>query len=291
MAKVNNEGSNTDAMRAHQMRKKAKGDAVAGREEIDFGLTHALAGGSSELGEVDRSSTGSGDAGVGGPIFDFRLSSCLNARAPEKGKGVSNLQMDSWAGIEQVILPSERNRVLASDVDPQLLFRVVFREKVNLSSVSIRCDQRPSPELFASYATDGLGGSKKSKGEEDADAKSANDEKDPHAEIDPDDFGPPRRIKIFVNQDDADFADCEDLPPVMTVETKLQVKDSDGTIDGDDDAEECTYEKIVTAGPKFQRITSLLIFVEEAAGEKECSFLNNLSLTGYRAVDYHNDYA
>ena len=76
-----------------------------------------------------------------------------------------------------------------------------------------------------------------------------------------------------------DFGDCESgaQPPVGKFPLKL-------------DDEKTTYEKVALSGPKYQRLDSLQIFIPEAYEGREFSFINYLTLTGFKAVDYHNTY-
>ena len=98
-------------------------------------------------------------------------------------------------------------------------------------------------------------------------------------DVDPDDFGPPAFLQLFTNSPNIDFGDVEGgaQPPVGKFDLKL-------------DEDKNTYEKVTLAGPKYQRLDSLQIFVSEAFEGKEFSFINYLSLTGTKAVDYHNQY-
>jgi len=98
-------------------------------------------------------------------------------------------------------------------------------------------------------------------------------------DVDKDDFGPPKFIQVFTDHNDMDFSDAENgtLKPVQTLELSM-------------DDESKTYEKFSLAGPKYSRISSMELFVSEAFEEREFSFLNHISLTGYKAVDYHNNY-
>ena len=178
MAKVNSESSNTDAMFRHQLLKKNKQSADTKKNvEVDFGVEES----------------------AGTKIFDWRLTNCLNARAPAPsagaggaaassseappagGKSKSSEGSGSFSGVEKILVPQDRRHHLASDADSQLLLRVFFNGPVTVTGLQFRCDEAPK---FAC----------KSEGGEEED----------------DDFQPPNNVQIFANQDGLDFSDIED---------------------------------------------------------------------------------
>lgn len=115
MARVNNESSNTDIMRQHQLKKGALSSKSEAIKEVELGVEESQ----------------------GRKIFDFRLTKCLNARVGSVKAGT----------VEQLLVPQEENPCIVSDADNQFLLNVVFKEKVNLSAITIRCDQKPSGEV------------------------------------------------------------------------------------------------------------------------------------------------
>ncbi|CAE8590987.1 unnamed protein product, partial [Polarella glacialis] len=135
MKGVNNESSNTDKMRAHQMKAKSSGDALR-HEDVDLMVCTDL---------IDQSRT-----------------AVLNG-------------LSSQATLLEVLAPNPEDKVLVSDVDPQLLMKIVFKERVNLTSVSLRFSKPPAEEEDQTYAK-------------------------------------PRLIKIFCNSEDLDFGDVEEMP-------------------------------------------------------------------------------
>ena len=53
---------------------------------------------------------------------------------------------EGFATVEKLLIPSSENPIVASDVDPQLLIKVAFKEKVNLTAITFRCDTRPEQD-------------------------------------------------------------------------------------------------------------------------------------------------
>eukprot|EP00931_Biecheleriopsis_adriatica_P071156 TRINITY_DN4500_c0_g2_i1.p1 TRINITY_DN4500_c0_g2~~TRINITY_DN4500_c0_g2_i1.p1 ORF type:complete len:199 (+),score=29.92 TRINITY_DN4500_c0_g2_i1:67-663(+) len=85
----------------------------------------------------------------------------------------------SHAGILEVLAANPDDKAMASDADPQLILKVVFKEKVNLTSVSVRFPKPP-----------------------------ADDEET---------YAKPRLVKLFCNHEDLDFGDIEEIPPTLSV--------------------------------------------------------------------------
>mmetsp|Transcript_77996 Transcript_77996/g.135167 ORF Transcript_77996/g.135167 Transcript_77996/m.135167 type:complete len:205 (-) Transcript_77996:97-711(-) len=140
MAKVNSESANMDKMRQHQLTKtKVTGDALKHED---------------------------GDLMVCTDLIDQSRSLCLNGSTDH-------------AAILDVLRANPEDKALTSDVDPQLLLKIYFKEKVNLSSIVIRFNAPPTP------------------GESDAD------------EV----YSKPQLIKIFTNLGDLDFGDIDSTEP------------------------------------------------------------------------------
>mmetsp|Transcript_36053 Transcript_36053/g.84536 ORF Transcript_36053/g.84536 Transcript_36053/m.84536 type:complete len:209 (-) Transcript_36053:131-757(-) len=138
MEGVNTESSNTEKMRAHQMSKsKVNSDAMR-HEDVDLMVCTDL--------------------------IDEKRTLVLNASSDR-------------AGILEVLAANPEDKALVSDADEQLLFKVFFKEKVNISAVALRFNAPPkivedSPDADETYAK-------------------------------------PRLIKIFPNASDMDFGDVE----------------------------------------------------------------------------------
>ncbi|CAJ1368636.1 unnamed protein product [Effrenium voratum] len=80
----------------------------------------------------------------------------------------------SSASVLEVLAANPEDKALASDADPQMLIKVVFKEKINLSSVSVRFPTAPKDEEET--------------------------------------YSKPRLLKLFCNHEDLDFSDVEEMP-------------------------------------------------------------------------------
>ena len=78
----------------------------------------------------------------------------------------------------------------------------------------------------------------------------------------PDDGSAPSSIKLFLNRDNMDFSDAEDLPPTAALELK-------GT--------SATLPLQLT---KFQNVSSLTVFIENNQGDTESTAITRLELIG-----------
>jgi len=135
MKGVSNEATNTDKMRQHQLTKtRVQGDGMR-HEEMDLMVCTDL---------IDQSQT-----------------TALNSDS-------------AHATILEVLKANPEDKALASDVDHQLLMKVCFKEKVNLSAISLRFNSPP-----------------------------------PNNEEENEIYAKPRLIKVFTNMDDLDFCDVE----------------------------------------------------------------------------------
>ncbi|CAK0890796.1 unnamed protein product [Prorocentrum cordatum] len=141
MKGVSNESSNTDMMRQHQMRKvKVVGDGMK-HEDVDLMVCTDV---------VDKTRT-----------------AVLN--------GCSD-----YAAFLDVLDKNPDDKCMVSDVDPQLIMKVFFKEKVNLSAVTLRFSTPPR------------------KGEEDEEV-----------------YAKPRLIKLYTGAsvDEMDFSDIDIAEP------------------------------------------------------------------------------
>lgn len=80
----------------------------------------------------------------------------------------------SHASVLEVLAANPEDKAMASDADPQMLVKVVFKEKINLASVCVRFPTPPKDE----------------------------DET----------YSKPRLLKLFCNHEDLDFSDIEEIP-------------------------------------------------------------------------------
>jgi len=135
MEGVNTEASNTEKMRAHQMSKvKANVDPTR-HEDVDLMMCTDL--------------------------IDEKRTNVLNASSER-------------ASILEVLAANPDDKALVSDVDPQMLIKVFFKEKVNISAVSLRFSAPP---------------------------KDMDDSDETYAK--------PRVLQLFPNMGDMDFGDIE----------------------------------------------------------------------------------
>lgn len=149
-------------------------------------------------------------------MIDVRASSVLNA-------------CNEHAQITEV-LEEKPSRVMLSDVDEQLLFRVVFD-----GTAAISCIRFKVP-----------------------------------AEL-PEDSSGPLSVKVFVNRENMDFGDAEDLAPAATRTLEF---------DGAGEA------KFPVSGPNFSRVSSIQVLVETNAEDTEKTVVSQLSVLGHIIPQY-----
>lgn len=138
------EAENTDKMRQHQMMRKQVAGSTMKHEDVDLMVCTDL---------IDKSSR----------------TSVLNAA-------------DGYCTLLEVLAANPDEKALVSDVDPQILMKVNFKEKANLSQIIVRFAAAPKLK------------------DEDAD------------EV----VSKPRLIKVFANMDELDFGDVEDTGATAT---------------------------------------------------------------------------
>merc|ERR1719321_430391 len=93
----------------------------------------------------------------------------------DKSRTASLNGCSDFANIMDVLQANPDDKALTSDVDPQLIMKVFFKEKVNVSSILVRFNKPPSSG---------------SEGDEET-------------------YANPRLIKVFSNMGDLDFSDFE----------------------------------------------------------------------------------
>merc|ERR1719195_1778507 len=131
--KVGNEATNTDKMRQHQLTKSKVAQDGLRHEDVDLMVCTDL---------IDQSRT------------------MALGRASEH------------ATLLEVLSANPEDKALASDDDPQLLLKVFFKEKVNLSSIALRFNRSPEEKDEKTYSK-------------------------------------PRLVKLYVNMGDLDFVDID----------------------------------------------------------------------------------
>lgn len=86
------------------------------------------------------------------------------------------------ASLSEVLSANPDDKALTSDADAQLLVKIIFKERTNISSVQLRFDKPPS--------------------EDGADST----------------YAKPRVVRVFTNKEDLDFGDAEEVEPAAQVE-------------------------------------------------------------------------
>lgn len=75
----------------------------------------------------------------------------------------------------------------------------------------------------------------------------------------------PRKVKVYVNQENMDFQDADDLVPVL--EKELEYTDNEASVK--------------LSGPNFSRVGSLQIFLEDNHDDEEITTLARFGLVGH----------
>jgi hypothetical protein len=127
------------------------------------------------------------------------------------------------------VLETAPTKVLLSDVDEQLLFRISFEGVAAITQLRFKVP----------------------------------------AEL-PEDSSAPLSVKVFVNRDNMDFSDADDLAPVATRELAF----ADG---------EATFP---VSGPHFSRVSSLQVLVENNVDDTEKTVVSQFSVLGHIIPQY-----
>jgi len=156
--------------------------------------------------------------------------------------------------LPMIIRPNPDDAYLTSDpdVDAQIMIKLAFRDPVSLTGIHIRATKGPAVE----------------------DTKDEDDEEDSDDDEDHTPSGP-RLIKLFSNQPALDFTDAEELKAAQQIVVKRK------QLKGD---------KIQLKALKFQRCSSLQIFIVDNQDETEYTFVNRIALIGRLAKAYHTEY-
>merc|ERR1719450_1866023 len=86
----------------------------------------------------------------------------------------------------------------------------------------------------------------------------------------PEGCSPPKFVKIFVNKENMDFSDAEDMQPAASKELEL--------VDG-----ELTFP---VSGPNFSRVSSIQVLVETNAEDTEQTAIGQFSIMGTMIPQY-----
>jgi hypothetical protein len=148
-------------------------------------------------------------------IIDLRLSGVLNASS--EGSDLAE------------VLAASPTRPMVSDVDEQLLFRVVMSGVFAVTHIKFTVPD----------------------------------------EI-PEGCSPPKHVKIFVNKDNLDFGDADDMQPAAAKELEL--------VDG-----ELVFP---VSGPSFSRVSSVQVLVETNQDDEEKTVIQQFSIIGAMIPQY-----
>jgi hypothetical protein len=154
---------------------------------------------------------------------DLRDTGMINLR----GSSVLNA-CSEHAQITEVLEPTPP-RVMLSDVDEQILFRLVLD-----GSAAITCLKFKVPEEL------------------------------------PEDSSAPLSVKVFVNRENMDFQDADDLAPATA--KSLEFKGGEALFP--------------VSGPNFSRVSSIQILVESNAEDTEKTVVGQLQVIGYNIPQY-----
>jgi hypothetical protein len=186
---VGNNSSNTQKMQMHKSMKKSGPSQTTMRRE-----------------EVNLRDT---------DIIDLRLSAVFNASSD--GSDLAE------------VLTASPSRPMKSDVDEQLLFRIVMSGVFAVTSIKFTVPD----------------------------------------EI-PEGCSPPKFVKIFVNKENMDFQDADDMQPAASKELEL--------VDG-----ELVFP---VSGPNFSRVSSIQVLVETNQDDEETTVINQFSIIGAMIPQY-----
>merc|ERR1740116_393499 len=137
------------------------------------------------------------------------------------------------------------------DVDGQIMIKLQFRDPVSLTGLLIRATKGPSEEELKSIFDDD------------------DDEDEDHEP------SGPRLIKLFSNKPQIDFTDAEEMKPAQQIVLK---------------SKQLKGDKIQLKALKFQRCSSLQIFIVDNQKETEFTFVNRIGLIGRLSKAYHTQF-
>lgn len=204
---INLEAQNTRKMREHQLNHKRQENALGNfHEEVNLGCETT--------------------------VINFATSVALNAQSDK-------------ATLADIVQENPENWCLVSDADPQLLFRIVFKDPTTVTALSFKAVFPPE------------------------DVKGC---------------APPSEIRIYSNKDDLDFTDIEETVPAQVA----QLKCPKNRQTAEDVEEEVVENMIYLKGAKFQRISSIQIFIADNQDPQNClyTYLNGLVLKGFVCPPY-----
>ena len=132
------------------------------------------------------------------------------------------------------------------------MIKLAFRDPVSLTHILFRATKGPSEE----------------------EVKKAFEDDDDEDDEDHTPSGP-RLVKLFANKPELDFTDAEDMKASQQI--VLTPKHLKG-------------QRLLLKALRFQRCTSIQIYIVDNQAESEFTYLNRLGLIGRISKAYHTDY-
>lgn len=195
-------------------------------------------------GEDSRRDTNSGER----PPLSVAEGASSSKRTQKAETFRRNSEGGEVATLKDVLLANPTDKCLVSDVDEQMLINIFFNSPVRITSIAIRSTV-PPPEFEW----------KKKTGDEDDSAEEEMPEDGTVAE--------PKVIKVHSNNSNLDFSTVLDETPAQVITlTPQQLKGE---------------ERLPLRGSKFQRCSSLHLFIEKNQANAMHTFLNRICLFGY----------
>ncbi|EPT30701.1 hypothetical protein TGME49_240500 [Toxoplasma gondii ME49] len=154
------------------------------------------------------------------------------------------------ATLQDVLLANPTDKCLVSDVDEQLLINVFFNSPVRITSMAIRSTAPPANFDWRKPST-------------------TDDDEDLPEEGT---ISEPKLMKVYSNNTNLDFSTVYDETPAQVITL------TPGQLKGE--------ERLLLRGSKFQRCSSLHIFIEKNQANSIHTFINRISLYGYVNKNY-----
>ncbi|PFH36332.1 hypothetical protein BESB_045240 [Besnoitia besnoiti] len=232
----------------------AHDDAESGRRSCSptEGLTPA--GSNTERAEA-QSEQLSADASVSSTVTADRTNQlsgeCATSPAENPPEATNICQNITLATLQDILLANPTDKCLVSDVDEQLLINIFFNSPVRVTSVAIRSSAPPSSFEW----------------KKESDTNEEDDELPEEGTV-----SEPKLIKIYSNKANLDFSTVSDETPaqIMTL-TYDELKGE---------------ERMLLRGSKFQRCSSLHLFIEKNQANTVHTFVNRICLYGYVNKNY-----
>lgn len=148
------------------------------------------------------------------------------------------------AGLKDILEANPNDKRMVSDVDQQLLIKIVFKAVTNVTHLAFRTAKT------------------KANGADSTEQDGADDGNNEEIE----EYSGPSIIKCFANQTDLDFGEAESLLPAQEINVELS------QLEGD---------KISMKGSKFQRCHSLQLFIADNQDDTPLTCLTRVIVLGH----------